>query len=184
MAQVLGTPMMLGPCGVAQVLGSPMAPVSLGGGTGPGDPCGTGSPVGGTGSEVPCGTGAPWDGTGHRVPSRCHGSRGPHGAVSPGDIPLALSTHPVGQVLVAPRHCRQCVPVGQCQVSPGLWQWGDSGLVPPCPGCPVLLQVCGWALPSPEEERPRPAVELRPAACPGGCPCPGPPAPPGTPGTP
>lgn len=34
-------------------------------------------------------------------------------------------------------------------------------------------QVCGWALPSPETERPRAALELHPAACPGGCPSPG-----------
>lgn len=114
-AQVLGTPMTLGPCGAGQVLGSPVALVSLGGGTGPGIPGGTGSPVGGTGSGVPCGTGAPWDGTGHSVPSRWHGPRGPHGG-----IPVALRTHPVGQVPVSPLALSPVCPCGAVTGVPGM----------------------------------------------------------------
>lgn len=49
---------------------------------------------------------------------------------------------------------------------------GDSGLVPAMPGSPMSPQVRGWALPSSEAERPCAAVELCPAACAGGCPCP------------
>lgn len=163
--QILKTPMTLGPCGMAQILASPVALVSLGGGTGVGDSCGTGSSVGSTDFGVPCGMGAPWGGIGHSVPSRQHRCWRTHWCSVP-------RRHPCGTVYPAGVTPGTLFPI----VSPSdSWQWGDSGLVPT-----LSLQVRGWALSSSEAECPCPAVELCPAACPGGCLCPRTPRPPWT----
>ncbi|KAI1230151.1 Vitamin K-dependent gamma-carboxylase, partial [Lamprotornis superbus] len=96
-----------------------------------------------------------------------------------GDIPVALCTHLVGPVLVSPLGTLSpACPRGAVTRVLTALAMDDSGLVPPCPGSPMSSQVRGWALPSAEAERPCAAVELHPAACPGGCPCPR------TPGTP